>query len=102
VGALRTGFLPDARLLVPAVALVGTATATVLWVGLGDMLGQVQLLDAGRSWLIRVVVAESCWAAVLALPVNWLYTRAARGSSGAERVGSYRGGVLRPERPRMR
>ena len=54
----------------------------LLWVALGDMLGQSQLLDAGRSWLIRVAVVEAGWAAVLALPVSWLYARAARGSSG--------------------
>ena len=49
---------------------------------LGDVLGQSQLLDAGRSWLIRVAVVEAAWATVLALPVSWLYGRAARGSKG--------------------
>jgi rod shape-determining protein MreD len=98
VGALRTGVLPESRLVVPAAAVAGTAVAVVLWVGLGDMLGQAQLLDAGRSWLIRVVAVEAGWALVLAFPVNWIYARAADGSKGADRIGSTRGGVLRPER----
>jgi rod shape-determining protein MreD len=98
VGALRTGVLPESRLIVPAAAVAGTAVGLVLWVGLGDMLGQAQLLDAGRSWLIRVVVAEAAWALVLAFPVHWIYARAAHGSKGAERIGSTRGGVLRAER----
>ena len=72
VGALRTGLLPEARLVVPAAALFGTAAAVVLWVGLGDMLGQSQLLDSGRSWLIKVALVEAGWATLLALPVGWL------------------------------
>jgi rod shape-determining protein MreD len=98
VGALRSAFLPDARLIGPVVAVAATAAAVVLWVALGDVLGQGQLLDAGRSWLIRVVLVEAGWAAVLALPVGWVYGRAARGSKGAELLGGGRGGVLRPER----
>jgi rod shape-determining protein MreD len=100
VGALRTGLLPDARLVVPAAALVGTAAAVLLWVGLGDLLGQNQLLESGRSWLLKVTVVEAGWATILALPVGWLYARAARGSKGAERIGAGKGGgALRPERP---
>ncbi len=91
VGALRTAVLPDLRFLIrPAAALVGTAVAVLLWVALGDVLGQSQLLDAGRSWLIRVVVVEAAWATVLALPVGWLYARAARGSKGDDLIGGDR------------
>jgi rod shape-determining protein MreD len=102
VGALRTGLLPDARLIVPAAALAGTAAAVVLFVGLGDMLGQSHLLGSGRSWLIRVALVEAAWSTVLSLPVGWLYARAARGSTGADRIGNTRGGVLRPERMPVR
>jgi rod shape-determining protein MreD len=98
VGALRTGLLPESWLVIPAAAVVGTAAAVMLWVGLGDVLGQHQLLDSGRSWLIRVALVEAGWAALLALPVNWLYVRAARGSQGAERVGSIRDHVAQPGR----
>jgi rod shape-determining protein MreD len=101
VGALRTGVLPDARFIAPAAAVAGTAAAVVLWIALGDMLGQHQLLDAGRSWLIRVVAVESAWAAVLAVPVSLLYAWVARGSAGTDRVGSSRGGGAPPRSERI-
>ncbi len=88
VGALRAALLPDARLIKPAAALVGTAVAVLLWVAIGDLLGQSQLLGAGRSWLIRVVLVEGVWATLLALPVGWVYARAARGSRGADLMGA--------------
>jgi rod shape-determining protein MreD len=90
VGALRSGYLQERRLLLPFAALVGTAAGVVLFVAIGDVLGQTQLLAAGRAWLIRVVVIESLWAAVLALPVGMLYARLARGSKGAEHMGTGR------------
>ncbi len=88
VGALRTNLVAESRLLTPLAALIGTAAAVVLFVGLGDVLGQSQLAASGRTWLVKVAVLEACWSAVLSLPVAWLYRRAARGSAGAERVGS--------------
>jgi rod shape-determining protein MreD len=88
VGALRDRILPDSRLLLPLAAVAGTAAAVVLWVVLGDVLGQDQLVATGRSWLIRVAVIEAGWAAVFAWPVGWLYGWAARGSTGAERMAS--------------
>lgn len=87
VGALRESVLPESRALPPIVALVATMVAVVLFVGLGDMLGQAQLLDAGRSWLVRVASIEGVWAAVLALPIGWIYAKAAKGSVGIERIG---------------
>jgi rod shape-determining protein MreD len=98
VGALRSAVLPQGALIRPAAALVGTAVAVLLWVTLGDVLGQSQLLGAGRSWLIRVVVVEAAWAAVLALPVGWLYARAARGSKGDYLMGGDRIVVGRGDR----
>jgi len=93
VGALRSGYLQERRLLLPVAAFLGTAVGVVLFVAIGDLLGQTQLLAAGRSWLVRVVVIESLWAAVLALPVGMLYTRLARGSKGAEHMGAGRTAV---------
>lgn len=87
VGALRVSVLQERRALLPLAAFVGTAAAVLLFVGAGDVLGQTQLVDGGRSWLIRVMIVESLWNAVLALPVGYLYARIARGSTGAERVG---------------
>jgi rod shape-determining protein MreD len=98
VGALRAAVLPDSRLLTPVVAVVATAASVLLFVGLGDMLGQSQLLDSGRAWLIKVALIEAAWAAVLAIPVAWIYGRAARGSVGVERLGPPSVGALRTER----
>lgn len=88
IGALRTSLLQERRSLLPLAALVGTAAGVLLFVGAGDVLGQTQLLGAGRAWLIRVMIVESLWNAVLALPVGYIYAWVARGSAGAERVGS--------------
>lgn len=88
IGALRASVLQERRVLVPLAGLVGTAAAVLLFVAAGDVLGQTQLMGSGRSWLIRVIVVESLWNAVLSLPVGYLYARAARGSAGAERLGA--------------
>ena len=92
IGALRASVLQERRILVPFAALVGTGAAVLLFVAAGDVLGQTQLVSGGRSWLIRVVLVESLWNAVLSLPVGYLYARTARGSAGAERLGSPIGG----------
>lgn len=88
VGALRASVLQERRALLPLAAFVGTAASVLVFVAAGDVLGQTQLLAAGRSWLIRVMIVESLWNAVLAFPVGFLYARVARGSAGAERLGS--------------
>jgi len=98
VGALRAGVLQEHRALIPAVAFVATAAAAVLFVALGDVLGQSQLLDAGRSWLIRVALVEALWSTVLSLPVSIVYAWAARGSAGIEQLGPPRGGMISTER----
>ncbi len=88
VGALRSSVLQERRALLPLAALVGTAASVLVFVGAGDVLGQTQLLGAGRAWLIRVMIVESLWGAALALPVGYIYAWVARGSAGADRVGS--------------
>lgn len=87
VGWLRASVLPERNLVIPVAALFGTATAVLLFVGFGDMLGQHHLLEAGRSWLLKVVFIESAWSVILSFPVAWLYSRLARGSVGTERLG---------------
>jgi rod shape-determining protein MreD len=87
-GELRTSVLSEMRVVTPLVALGGTSAAVVLFVFFGELLGQSQLLGGGRTWLIRVIVVEALWAAVLAIPVHAMYARAARGSVGAERLGN--------------
>ncbi|HUJ66064.1 MAG TPA: rod shape-determining protein MreD [Acidimicrobiales bacterium] len=98
-GALRSGFLQERRSLIPLAAFVGTAASVLLFVTIGDVLGQSQLLAGGRSWLVRVVVVESVWGAVLSIPVFIIYHWAARGSAGAERLGTTRGGTITERLP---
>lgn len=86
VGALRTAVLREGWLLTPAVALVATAGAVLGFVGLGYLVGQAQLAAEGRSWLLRVVLVEGAYAAVLSLPVARLTRWAAAGSAGATRL----------------
>lgn len=93
VGHLRAGVVSESRLLVPVLALAATAAEVLLFVGLGEVMGQDQLMGAGARWVIRVALVEGLWSAVLALPVVALYRRAARGSVGADTLGS-----TRPER----
>ncbi|MGH9055026.1 MAG: rod shape-determining protein MreD [Acidimicrobiales bacterium] len=88
VGALRASVLPDSRLVTPLAAVAGTVVAVLLFVVVGDVLGQSQLLGSGKAWLVRVIVIEAGWAAVLSLPVSWLYNRAARGSVGTDWTGT--------------
>jgi rod shape-determining protein MreD len=88
VGVLRVSVLPDVRLLTPLVAFGATVAGVVLFIALGDVVGQHQLIAGGRSWLIRVAGIEAVWGGVLSLPVWWLYTKAANGSVGAEAVGA--------------
>ena len=87
VGWLRSSVLPERNLVIPAAALFGTAAAVFMFVGFGDVLGQHHLLEAGRSWLLRVVLIESAWSVVLSFPVAGLYSRLARGSVGSDRLG---------------
>lgn len=87
VGWLRSSVLPERNLIIPVAALFGTAGAVLLFVGFGDMLGQHHLLDAGRSWLLRVAGVESAWNVLLSFPFAWLYSRVARGSVGTDRLG---------------
>ena len=87
VGWLRSSVLPERNLVIPVAALLATAGAVLLFVGFGDMLGQHQLLEAGRSWLVRVVAVESAWSVILSFPFAWLYSKFARGSVGTDRVG---------------
>ena len=98
IGAARSSILPERSLVVPVTALFATAGAVLMFVAFGEILGQGQLLGAGRSWLIKVLLIESAWNLVLSLPVGWLYARAAKGSAGSDRFGLTLGLSRRRER----
>ena len=98
VGAGRASVMPERSLVVPVIALFATASAVLMFVAFGEILGQGQLLSAGHTWFFRVVVIESGWNLVLSLPLGWLYARAARGSVGTDRFGLTLGLPRRRER----
>ena len=87
IGSARASVMPERSLVVPVTAMFATAGAVLMFVAFGEILGQGQLLGAGGSWLIRVILIESAWSLVLSLPLGWLYARAARGSVGSDRFG---------------
>jgi rod shape-determining protein MreD len=87
VGFVRESFLHDRKALLPIAATAGTAAALLLFVAAGDVFGQHQLVAGGRSWLLRVLIVESLWSAVLVLPLSYAWRWASKGSVGVEAVG---------------
>lgn len=83
VGSARVTLLPDGKILVPVMAFVGTAIGVVAFLGLGELVGQAELVAGGRMVLARTVVIEALANTVLSLPVAWIYGRCARGTQGA-------------------
>ncbi len=90
VGWLRSNVLHEGRLLVPVIAFVATGAGLLAFVGIGDLVGQSQLLIGGRSWLLRVIVIESLWSLLLSWPLSRLFGWAARGSEGVAELGGGR------------
>jgi rod shape-determining protein MreD len=87
VGALRSAVLPEGWVTIPVLVLLASVVGVIGFVGIGDVVGQAQLVAGGRTALVRIVVIESAANAVLSLPVAWLYGRAARGTEGAAELG---------------
>lgn len=90
VGGLRASVIPEGRLLTPLIAIVGTGGGVVLFIVVGDVVGQSQLTATGSHWLLKVAIIEAAFAALLSLPVGWLMDWAAKGSQGAEALGKAR------------
>ncbi|HTT89478.1 MAG TPA: rod shape-determining protein MreD [Acidimicrobiales bacterium] len=67
-GWARTNFLRLRLALVPVIAAAGTALGVVLFIVLGYLVGEAQLIAPGKRWLVEVVVIEATYAAVFALP----------------------------------
>jgi rod shape-determining protein MreD len=84
VGALRSSVFRESRVLRPVLAFVGTVVGIVLFVAIGDLVGEHQLVAGGRAWLIRVALVEAVWNGALALPACWLLRHAAHGLPGPE------------------
>ncbi len=75
VGTSFESVLEDRVLTVALVGAAATAASVLVFVGVGDLLGQTQLLASGRSWLLEVILVEAVWSAFLAVPTEWLYRR---------------------------
>ena len=67
-GWARTNFFRLRLWLVPAIAAAGTALGVVLFVIIGYLVGQAQLVAPGKRWLVEVVVIEATYAALFSLP----------------------------------
>jgi rod shape-determining protein MreD len=81
VGWTSANFLREGLSLVPAVAAVGTAIGVVLFVVIGYLVGENQLVAPGQQWLVEVAVVEATYAAIFALPGALLMRWALRGPS---------------------
>ena len=68
VGWAGTEVLRSRMFMVPLVAAGGTVLGVVLFVVLGYLVGQSQLLAGGSHWLAGVALVEACYAALLSLP----------------------------------
>jgi rod shape-determining protein MreD len=97
LGVVRSSVLREGPVLVPLLVFAGTAVGVVLFVAIGVLVGEHQLVAGGRSWLIRVGLIESVWNCALSIPTCWVLRRAARGLPGPEAVD-----VARPDRLAVR
>lgn len=94
VGWATASLLRPHWYLVPGVAGAGTALGVALFVVIGYLVGQAQLVVPGKAWLLEVVVVEALYAAVFGLPVativGWALARHApqTSSPGSGPIGS--------------
>ena len=68
VGWAGTEVLRSRLFMVPLVAAGGTALGVVLFVVVGYLVGQSQLMAGGGHWLAGVALVEACYAALFSLP----------------------------------
>ena len=81
VGWARSNFLRPHPAIVPIVAAGGTALGVLLFVTIGYVVGQAQLVAPGQKWVAEVAFIEACYAAIFALPAAMLMGWALRGPS---------------------
>jgi rod shape-determining protein MreD len=81
VGWARASFLQPHPAIVPVVAGGGTALGVLLFVAIGYVVGQAQLVAPGEKWVAQVVFIEACYAAVFGLPAAMLMGWALKGPS---------------------
>jgi rod shape-determining protein MreD len=104
VGWASTEVLRTRLFMVPLVAAGGTMLGVVLFVVLGYLVGQAQLVVGGGHWLAGVATVEACYAALFSLPafvlVRWALAgpRVAAGALSAATPGGTATGDLSSRR----
>jgi rod shape-determining protein MreD len=83
VGSARDNFLRPRLLLLPVVAAAGTVLGVALFVAIGYIVGQQQLVAPGETWLAGVAAIEACYSVVFALPAAALMGWALSGPTTA-------------------
>jgi rod shape-determining protein MreD len=68
VGWGRTQVLTARLAFAPVVAAAGTAVGVAIFVVIGYLMGQAQLVAPGKSWLVQVAFVEAVYSAIFALP----------------------------------
>jgi rod shape-determining protein MreD len=81
VGWARRNFLRPHPAIVPVVAAGGTALGVLLFVTIGYVVGQAQLVAPGDKWVAEVALIEACYSAIFALPAVLLMGWALKGPS---------------------
>ena len=71
--------------MVPVVAAGGTVVGVVLFVVIGYLVGQAQLVVGGSHWLAEVAVVEALFGALFSLPAFLLMRWAIAGPPGGPR-----------------
>jgi rod shape-determining protein MreD len=72
VGWGRSNMLSTRLLLAPFMAAAGTAVGVALFVVIGYIVGQQQLVAPGKRWLVEVAFIEACYSGIFSLPATWL------------------------------
>lgn len=81
IGWARANLLRSQVLLAPFLVATGTVVGVVLFVVVGYVVGQQQLVAPGQSWLVQLAFIEAPYSAVFALPTVVLMSWALRGPS---------------------
>ncbi|HET9060789.1 MAG TPA: rod shape-determining protein MreD [Acidimicrobiales bacterium] len=81
VGWLRSDVLRARLAFVPVVAAAGTLAGVFVFVVLGYIVGQAQLVAPGKRWLAEQAVVEAGFAAIFSLPAYMAWRWALRGPS---------------------
>jgi len=81
VGWAGANMVRSRLFMAPALAAAGTMLGVALFVVIGYVVGQEQLVVPGERWLLELAVIEAGYAAVFALPATVLMGWAMRGPS---------------------